>query len=283
VRVWSTEWWVDREGALERLHGAISTELQAQRAREAELQRAREIEAAAAAEAMEAEGEAIAERDADHGHETEDLLSQDPGTGTEQGDQTFEPVRLVARGPSSDGATAQKRVYRMADLSGLEPSFQPSSFHEATYDSTIEQCIRGVLEQEAPILDKVLVDRVARAHGFKRSGRLIHERVLDIAERHFHFQPDPEPDHGCFVWLAADDPDRWNTYRVPERGEDVRPIEELAPEEVLSAARAIKTGDAVVEIARIFGTRRLSAAARSRLLRIMNQRTDARPQALEID
>lgn len=284
VRVWSTEWWVDREGALERLHRAISTELQAQRAREAELQRTREIEAAAAAEAMEAEGEAIAERDAGPNQESEDLISHDRGMGTEQGGQTFEPLRLVARGPSSNGATAQKRVYRMADLSRLETSLQPNYFHEASYDSTIEQCIRRVLEQEAPILDKVLVDRVARAHGFKRSGRLIHERVLDIAERHYHLQPDPEPDHGCFIWVAVDDPGRWNTYRVPEREEDVRPIEELAPEEVLSAARAIQADDAVVEIARIFGIRRLSAAARSRLLKIMNLRTEAQaPQVFEVD
>ncbi len=125
------------------------------------------------------------------------------------------------------------------------------------------------MEQEAPILDKVLVDRVARAHGFKRSGRLICERVLDLAERHYHFQPDPEPEHGHFVWLAADDPDRWNIYRVPEREEDVRFIEELAPEEIVAAARSIQTNDAVVEIARVFGIRRLSAAARGRLVRVL--------------
>src|SRR6185312_10433194 len=188
VRVWSTEWWVDRDGALERLHRAISTELEGQRARAAELQRVREIEAAAAVKAMEAEGAAIAERDTEHDQDTEETFASDSVVTMGEGDQEREPMRLVARGPSGDGVAAIKRIYRSADLSSLEPSLQPSIFHETSYDSTLEKCIREVLEQEAPILDKVLVDRVARAHGFKRSGHLICERVLDLAERHYHFQ-----------------------------------------------------------------------------------------------
>ncbi len=178
-------------------------------------------------------------------------------------------MRLVARGPQSDHGVPIKRIYRMADLSRLEPSLRPSSFHDASYDSMIETCIREVLEQEAPILDKVLVDRIARAHGFKRSGRLICERVLEVAERHYHFQPDPEPEHGPFVWLAADDPGRWNIYRVPEREADVRFIEELAPEEIIAAARSIPSGDAAVEIARAFGIRRLSNSAKDRLMKVL--------------
>jgi hypothetical protein len=179
-------------------------------------------------------------------------------------------MRLVARGPGADEAAAVKRIYRMTDLSSLAPSLQPSSFYDASYDSMLEKCIRQVLEQEAPILDKVLVDRVARAHGFKRSGRLIFERVLDLAERQYHFQLDPDLEQGHFVWLAADDPNRWNIYRVPEREEDVRFIEELAPEEIFAAARAIRSDDVVVEIARTFGIRRLSSAARGRLERVLS-------------
>ncbi len=48
LRVWSTEWWIDRDGALERLDGAIRSELDAQRVREAETQRVWEIAAGAA-------------------------------------------------------------------------------------------------------------------------------------------------------------------------------------------------------------------------------------------
>jgi very-short-patch-repair endonuclease len=269
VRVWSTEWWVDQDGALERLHRAISTTLEDQRAKAAELQRVREMEAAAAAKAMEVEGAAIAERDAEDDQNAEEMPASDALATEEADGQEMEPMRLVARGPSIDGADAVRRIYRMADLSSLESSIRPDSFHDVAYDSILEKCIREVLEQEAPILDKVLVDRIARAHGFKRSGRLICERVLDLAERHYHFQPDPEPEHGYFVWLTADDPDRWNIYRVPEREEDLRFIEELAPEEIIAAAQSVQGDDVTIDIARTFGIRRLSASAKGRLMRVL--------------
>jgi hypothetical protein len=55
------------------------------------------------------------------------------------------------------------------------------------------------------------------------------------------------------MWLAADDPDRWSIYRVPEQEEDIRFIEELAPEEIIAAARTIQSNDAMIDIARTFG------------------------------
>jgi very-short-patch-repair endonuclease len=269
VRVWSTAWWVDRDGALKRLHEAISAELEDQRAKAVESHRAREIEAAAAAKAMDAEGAAIVERDTEQDDEAGEMPASDPMVVKKMESRPPEPMRLVARGPSDDRAVPIERTYRMADLSHLESSLKPDSFHDASYDAILETCIREVLEQEAPILDKVLVDRIARAHGFKRSGRLIRERVLELAERHYHFQPDSELDHGHFVWLAADDPARWNIYRVPEQEEDIRFIEELAPEEIVAIARSIQSDDPVVDIARAFGIRRLSASAKGRLVRVL--------------
>jgi hypothetical protein len=129
----------------------------------------------------------------------------------------------------------------------------------------LELVIRRVLEQEAPILDMVLVERVARAHGFKRSGRLIRERVLDLAKRHYHFQKDEDSEDGAFVWLTEDDVRRWNTFRVPQGDEDVRFIEEIPPEEIIAAAQSIKGDDVPIEIARAFGIRRLSVTSRDRI------------------
>ncbi|EQD53671.1 DNA helicase related protein [mine drainage metagenome] len=265
IRVWSTDWWVDRNSALERLHDAISRELDDQRAEASALKRAANIEASTAAIARDVKGATKLARDMPRDHE----LVSDPEAVIGQKGEEIGPIRLVARGPKDERAPAIERIYHMADLSNLESSLQPDSFYDASYDPTLEKCIREVLQQEAPILDKVLVDRIARAHGFKRSGRIIRERVLELAERHYHFQPDAELEHGHFVWLAADDPGRWNIYRVPTDEEDVRFIEELAPEEIIAAARAIQSDDPVVDIARIFGIRRLSASAKDRLVRVL--------------
>ncbi|RAP57103.1 DUF3320 domain-containing protein [Oleiagrimonas sp. MCCC 1A03011] len=274
VRVWSTEWWVNREGALARLHEAISAELDNQRAMAAELERAQEDEAAAAARAAEAEGDAIVERDAEEVPVGEDEVITEADSASLQEPAEPEPARLVARGPVREADAPTKRVYRKADLADITATLEPDKFHDTAYDATLLQCIHQVLEQEAPILDKALVDRIARAHGFKRSGRLIRERVLELAERRYHFRPDLEPEHGDFVWLAADDAERWNTYRVPEQDEDVRFVEELAPEEIAAAAMAVKGEEREIEVARIFGIRRLSAAAKTRLNEIFDQGTN---------
>ncbi len=45
-------------------------------------------------------------------------------------------------------------------------------FQEAGYTLTLRMMIAHVLACEAPIRDDILIERVARAHGFKRSGRL---------------------------------------------------------------------------------------------------------------
>jgi very-short-patch-repair endonuclease len=271
IRVWSTEWWVDREGALERLHHAISEVLEKSRASVAELERAQKETSAAAANAAAAEGAAIAERDADSSADAgnEDIF--DAASGKPQ-DSNLEPLRLVARGPDNAYlGTPIRHTYRKADLSDLEASLKPESFHDASYDATLDTLIRRVLEQEAPILDKVLVDRIARAHGFKRSGRLIRERVLELVERSYHLRPDPEPEHGHFVWMSADDPERWNTYRIPEGDGDVRFVEEIPREEIIAAAQTIKNGELPIEIARTFGIRKLSAAAKGRIDKLLRE------------
>lgn len=46
LRVWSTDWWVDKAGAMEKLHAAISRLLEADRASRAEGDDAMELEVA---------------------------------------------------------------------------------------------------------------------------------------------------------------------------------------------------------------------------------------------
>lgn len=268
VRIWSTAWWVDRDGALERLHQAISVVLEESRAEAAELERVAGEKAATAAKTKVTKAGVIAEGNSGSSDDTsEDVPPQATAGETETSGPP--PMRLVARGSSAETEAPIMQIYRIADLTNPEHSLRPDCFYEESYDVILEEIIQHILEQEAPILDKVLVDRVARAHGFKRSGRIIHERVLEVAERHYHFQQDPGPSRGEFVWLNPDDPQRWNCYRVPEGDDEVRFIEEISPEELIAAARSLAGGDLPVEIARVFGIRRLSAAAKERIVSVL--------------
>jgi hypothetical protein len=150
-------------------------------------------------------------------------------------------------------------LYRLADFSALAGIISPDRFYDPSYDTTLITLIGHVLMAEAPIAETLFVQRIARAHGFHRAGRIIRDRVMALAER-LHFV-EPEPDGGRFIWINATTHSGWNRARSPGGPDDIRQIEEIALAE-LSVGRV---GQDAAEVARHFGIRRLSAAARARI------------------
>jgi hypothetical protein len=99
-------------------------------------------------------------------------------------------------------------------------------FYEPDYNETLTALLGHVLAVEAPIAETLLVQRIARAHGFQRAGRVIRDRVMSLAERLHHVVE--EPDGGRFVWANAVSPSLWSQARSPAKEEDIRQIEEIA-------------------------------------------------------
>lgn len=270
LRVWSTEWWVDRKGALDRLDQGINALLEESCTEAAAKEKEDDEKPELAESIITDDGVGLF----DEGDEsTEDQVDEESFTQPEEGvprTAVAPENRLVARGVSANGEAPTKRTYHKTSLNDLDCTLRPEDFQEPSYDPTLRTLIRCVLEAEAPILDKALIDRIARAHGFKRSGRLIRERILGLAEREFYFQSDPESENGDFVWVSEDDPKRWNCYRVPGSEDDVRYIEEICREEILAAAQVVGGDDLPQEIARLFNVRRLSASARERIQKALD-------------
>lgn len=275
LRVWSTDWWVDRDRALDRLDAAIRAELATQQAKAAEEDRQRkERERKAARYEFSAEAPFPVVASGGNGlapaPSTTGVAPVDDGQEAEVGEPDVTVMADCQRPGEPD---SHRSAYRVANLSGLMPPLRPEAFQDASYDDVLEHCIKEVLCQEAPILDKVLVDRVARAHGFQRSGRLIRERVLELAKRHFYFQTDSGPENGDFVWLSSEDPARWNTWRTASsEGDSQRSMDEIPGEEIAAAVRDLAPDGkgSAVDIARGFGVRRLSAVGRERIERVMH-------------
>ena len=117
------------------------------------------------------------------------------------------------------------------------------------------------------MLDALLVQRIARAHGFQRSGRLIRDRVLELADQHHHVQQAAGDE--AFVWHTKSDVLGWSTYRVPVSANDARSIEEICAEELRIAAGIIDATDPALEVARLLGVKRLTGMARERIERIL--------------
>ncbi|WP_416425063.1 DUF3320 domain-containing protein [Pseudomonas sp. App30] len=254
LRLWSTDWWVDKEGALQRLHASLNELLEGSRVRPQ-----------AVAEADPSPSEMLIEFPA--AAEVAQASSQQPAPEPAAEAPDTSELRIARASSAGPALAAQRGEYRIADLSSLAPLIEAEQFHQPAYVPVLSQIIAEVLRQEAPMLDAVLVQRVARAHGFQRSGRLIRDRVLDLAEQHHHVQVTGADE--AFIWCAESDIASWSTCRVPASDADGRSIEEIAAEELRIAAALIDGGDPALEVARLMGVKRLTAPARERLGRIL--------------
>ncbi|MCB1130788.1 MAG: DUF3320 domain-containing protein, partial [Verrucomicrobiae bacterium] len=231
-RIWSTDWWHNAESEMEKLLVEIT---RLRDAREEEIQ-------------DQAASDSSSEPEAPKADESELLASSE----------------MSGRIPTHpNGGSSASSVYEIADFTPFKADIAPDRFYDSGYDSILKQLIGHVLEKESPILDELLVNRIARAHGFHRSGRVISDRVLKLAKAHFHLKPDPVG--GMFVWLDKDMPESWTLFRTPESEDTSRRIEEICFEEIRAAIPNDPNDDTPVEIARTFGIKRLAAQGRKRI------------------
>lgn len=134
--------------------------------------------------------------------------------------------------------------------------------------------IAHVIEAEGPVLDAVLARRIARAHGWQRTGSRIQERVDDLAAKSHHATRE---EVGSFYWGK----ERGPRLVVPFRraaGEFVRTVDEICMPELIALGREIldsgKNGEAaIVAMARELGLQRLRAVSRGRVETAMQQAT----------
>lgn len=241
LRVWSTDWFVEPEREIERLHASLESILSQKRA------------------AMKAEPSNIVD------------------IGTELDETSFAMVasQVSSIPAEEDGGGSQSVVtrfgavvpvqgtYVITDFSESTEQICPESFYEESYDPVLIELIRNTLLSEAPIADDLLVQRIARAHDFKRTGRLIRERVMTLVDDHFHLRQDPV--NGFFVWLAENDFQAMVTFRIPVEGDNTRSIEEISCEEIVAAALHADSERSAIQIARTFGNKRLTATGKERI------------------
>jgi hypothetical protein len=140
-------------------------------------------------------------------------------------------------------------------------------FFEPSYDAVLQPMVEWVVQHEGPVLDAVLARRVARAHGFQRTGSRIQERVEQIARRLFDAT---EEAGGTFYWPRGVDTQVEFAFRWPSDDDNVRSVEEICELELASLARWVlgrgRSGeDALVAMAREVGLLKLRAASRGRL------------------
>ncbi len=246
VRIWSTDWWINAPDALAKVHTRLEKLLAGQRDKRAERER---LASAKVAETAATQTEAAPEP---------------------------EPLPLVAgnvaRTISESGSTNGnahnlfgQNLFIEADPAEVVEHLNPDAFFNDDYDTTLNIMIAHVINLEGPIREDVLAKRIARAHGWVRTGKRIRDRVYLLAEEHY---PSTTEEVGIFFWPKSSDTSDWPHFRYSENGE--RPVDEICMQELKALATEIdKHGGSdealIANMAGFIGIKRVTADVRVRL------------------
>ena len=262
VRVWSTDWWFDAKGCAERLHQSLDDILKASRERRA-------TESADEAHwDMGHEVEGIDEIRDQEPVEAEEISSPPPTAGAGERVSTATSAVEVATNVgqskadvASEPSTARS-TYRLADLSSFKAD--PELFFEFDYRETLRDMVHAIVEAESPLLVDVLAQRIARAHGWLRTGPRIRERI----DLHLRTYDTVTESSGVFVWKKGDVRPIM-TYRSPSNEGSRRSVSEIPLAELASVVvdnrDLCDMPDPARDLARLLGLERLAATSRARL------------------
>jgi hypothetical protein len=181
---------------------------------------------------------------------------------------------MVARATSTGNrlVAPQSRTdqFHEADPSSVVDGIDADAFYASAYDARLIAMIEHVATVEGPVRDDVLAKRIARAHGWARTGAKIRDRIMTLVRKRL---PTTQEEAGLFIWAADADTTGFPAFRRPT-GLEARPIDEIALPELTNLAREVlatgATGEAAVAaMARETGFQRLRAVNRERLERAL--------------
>ncbi|OYU46864.1 MAG: hypothetical protein CFE31_19555 [Rhizobiales bacterium PAR1] len=261
LRVWSTDWWFEPKACVERLH----TDL------EALLHESRDsrTEEHAAIEALwttgnENDGSTTAVNpsmslEADMGRPS---FASETGLAATPDPASQELTRVELASFVTETTRMKGVEYRLTDLSAFKAS--PENFFEFAYGETLKAMIEAVMETESPLPADAAAQRIARAHGWLRTGGRIRERI----DLHLRAYDTTIESTGVFLWkkgcVVDVLPYRPFADEVSRRGITDIPLAELAWV-AQSNPDLLEMSDPARELARLIGVERLTASSRARL------------------
>lgn len=247
LRIWSTDWWTDRDSTLNKVHSNLEELLELRRK---ELDHIDEVEDDAGAYQL------VASR-----------VEASDSSGRE--DDRVEAISVDLDFPvestDSEPIPAHAIEYREADLGSFEGHLDPDRFETVDYTQTLRNVVDLIIEAEAPIRIDVLAQRVARAHGFQRTGAKILRRVEAVVGRR---HKKTREGNSTFVWRRGSNPGDWSDFRTSEGPTSV---DQVPIQELMAMARHVmahgQDGEAAVrQMATMLGLSRIRHAAKVRLM-----------------
>jgi very-short-patch-repair endonuclease len=264
LRIWSTDWWIDKAGTVEKIHGQLEALLSDSRSNR--------LAEAATAEAMtrEAIAVAMAKTDTALGAEAKIVspVVSKPSASKESVpyDETERTVAYAKNASKNIAQSDARKQFVETDLAAAGFRVEPGVFFDANYDKQLLQMIEHVVVTEGPVRDEVVARRIARAHGWSRTGTKIHDRVVRLAARQFQDSKEPV---GAFFWPEGSVVGSQICFRQSSDGA-ARSVDEICLQELAHLAlemvnKGYDQESGITAMAREMGLLKLRAATRERL------------------
>lgn len=162
-----------------------------------------------------------------------------------------------------------QRVYTRSEVHFEELR---ESFYEAASVNKIQNCIREVIKNEAPVSRKLLGKRVLAVWGITRSGSRV-DSILEEILKGMNLKTS-ESNGTIFYWREDQDPKTYFNYRVAEKDNDKRSMDDVCSEEIANGIKVIMDNqvsisqeDLIKETAKIFGFTRMGNIIETSVIR----------------
>ncbi|CAN5480190.1 DUF4011 domain-containing protein [soil metagenome] len=250
LRIWSTDWWLNPEGEIDKISQRLKALVEAPDA--APANSALQLPVALQAEPEQAtESEAVQAPD-----------SPDRG-----------PLEAAPEPEAIASEQAALTIFRPA---ALPAAGEPLLFHGASAAEELIAHLVHVIDAEGPLTETALFRKVAHAWGIERMGARVSERLRTLTPERFVRTIEEE---AIFYWPAQSDTASWEQFRIADASEPSRRhvdevcLEELAAlaHHVLQQAGASSRQDTARSVCRLLGMSRVPEEAEARANEAMNR------------
>lgn len=265
-RVWSTDFFLDADDSITALDSKLKALVDADRAAAA----ARAADARPDAATPSAETPTHAGRDDDD----EGVIGEadhEPVANTyeEEGDMTL-PAPSTAQVQPSEPEVAKRHGHGSHLPNDALHTPDPARFHELDYAPRIRAMAASMIDAEGPITFKQVSDRIARAHGFQRTGKQISSTVWRACARVRAMTRTPDQ-HSVF-WPKDVEPQAVSPFRgLAIRGEPRAWREVPYPEKIALVRTVLAQGtdDVARSVADVIGFGRVTSQFRTEIAELM--------------
>ncbi len=271
-RIWSTEWWMDAERAFEVLHARLTADLEEDRSTPEAVEAIPDgptpsqgnVAPTSPAGTIDAEPSSSASMLDVAPAMTDQVTPPAPDQDNESSEEQRIYARRGAEPLEAVLIPTPQGIYVPANLvdSGHIPD--AGRFYDPAYRPRLREMVRHVIRTEGPVFDDVLVQRLARSHGFQRAAGKIREIVLSLIPQDIGRT---EEDGRLVFWPEASNPG--HPFPLRESDPEVRshgdiPIHELASLAASLAADGADDETVIRLMAEKFGLSRIKQGTRMR-------------------